>query len=348
MASEYIRYRSDLLGTQVITRDGGKRLGVVSQLWVDIDRKEVVAIGLRESMLSGVLSNMQQVMPLSEIRQIGDVILVDDNLMFEDPSLAESYNNLINCEVVTELGEPLGRVRGFKFDVATGELQSLIIAAVGYPQIPDQVVSTYELPIEEVVSGGADRLIVFEGAEDKMVQLTVGIFERLGISGAPWEREGVEDYMMPTPPSNQLGTGLKTPAPPPREATPIPQETWKEEEYAEPLPRWEPEPVERRQAEPAYVEPMYAEPEYYQPQEYPPPEYQPQEYPAEEESNWSEESNWDDTPAAPAQEKGSYAEDYKEVTEDVWGDTEAEPYNPPPVNLPEKKRVVEYEEETDY
>jgi sporulation protein YlmC with PRC-barrel domain len=76
--------RSDLMGTQIITRSGGKRLGVVSQLWVDVDRREVVAVGMRESMLSGVLSNVQQTMMLTSVRQIGDVILVDDNIAMED------------------------------------------------------------------------------------------------------------------------------------------------------------------------------------------------------------------------------------------------------------------------
>ncbi len=338
MASEYIRYRADLLGTQVVTRDGAKRLGIVSQIWVDIDRKEVVALGLRESMLSGVLSNAMQIMPLSEIRQIGDVILVDDDLILEDPMAVEVYNTLINCEVITENGEPLGRVRGFKFDIATGELQTLIIASVGYPQIPDQVVSTYELPVDQVVSSGPDRLIVFEGAEDKMVQLTVGILERLGISAPPWERDDMGDYMMPTPPANQLGTGLKTPAPPMREAPPIRME--REREYAEPMPRWEPqpEPMQRRQQmeppPPSYTEPepIYAaEPEYYPPQD--------------QGSNWDDEdSNWDDEPATPSPSS------YQDVTEDVWGEPKTPESNPsdrPPVNL-ERKRVVEYEEETDY
>lgn len=335
MASEYIRYRADLLGTQVITRNSGKRLGVVSQLWVDVDRREVVALGLRESMLSGVLSNTQQIMLLSSIRQIGDVILVDDDMVLEDPLSVEPYSNLINCEVITETGEPLGRVRGYKFDVSTGELQALIIASIGYPQIPDQVISTYELPIEEIVSSGPDRLIVFEGAEDKMVQLTVGLLERLGISTAPWEREMDEDYMMPTSPANQLGTGIKAPAPPIRTATPIREEAWSEDYLEpEPAPRWEPEPLRQRQVEPAYSEPIYAEPEYYE----------------EAQDNWSEESNWDDTPAPAAYEKKpDYATDYQEVTEDVWTDEDAQqPYNPPPVNLPQKKKAYEYEEEPDY
>ena len=37
--------RSELMGTQVITRDTGRRLGVVGEVIVDIDRREVVALG---------------------------------------------------------------------------------------------------------------------------------------------------------------------------------------------------------------------------------------------------------------------------------------------------------------
>jgi len=43
----------------------------------------------------------------------------------------------------------------------------------------EQVLSTYELPIEEIVSSGPNRLIVFEGAEERVTQLTVGLLERL-------------------------------------------------------------------------------------------------------------------------------------------------------------------------
>jgi hypothetical protein len=41
--------------------------------------------------------------------------------------------------------------------------------------------------------------------------------------------------------------------------------------------------------------------------------------------------------------------DYREVNDDVWSpEDEAEPYQAPPVNIPQKKKVTEYEEELDY
>ena len=44
--SERLWLRSELMGTQVITTDTGRRLGVVGEVVVDIDRREVVALGL--------------------------------------------------------------------------------------------------------------------------------------------------------------------------------------------------------------------------------------------------------------------------------------------------------------
>jgi sporulation protein YlmC with PRC-barrel domain len=223
MTSSYdqFRQRSDFLGTQVITRSTGKRLGVVSQVWVDVDRGEVMALGLRDTVIPGVMTGTEQTMMLTSIRQIGDVILVDDDTALEDVSLAP-YSKIINSEVITESGEMLGRVRDFKFDVVTGKLESVIIASFGAPQIPDQVISTYELPIDEIVSSGPDRLIVFEGAEEKLVQLSVGLLERMGIGRAPWERDDENEYIMPISTANQLPSGMQTPVEPIRDRAPSP------------------------------------------------------------------------------------------------------------------------------
>ena len=213
MTSEQICQRSDILGTQVITRDRGKRLGVVSQLWVDIDRREVVAIGLRDNIFA--VAGMPRFMFLSNVSEIGDVLLVEDESAIEDDVDVEVYSILINSEVITETGELLGRVRGFRFDPEDGKLVSIIIASLGIPQIPDQVLSTYELGIEEIVSSGPNRLIVFEGSEERLRQLSVGLLERVGLGQAPWEREEDEQgyYPKPVATGNQFGPGVRIPAP---------------------------------------------------------------------------------------------------------------------------------------
>jgi sporulation protein YlmC with PRC-barrel domain len=321
MTSETTWQRSDLLGTQVITRNNGKRLGVVSQLWVDIDRREVVALGLRENIFSGIVSGTQEIMLLRNIRQIGDVILVDDDNVLEDNLDVESYSSVINSEVITETGELLGKVRGFKFNVETGQLESLIVASLGLPLIPDQIVSTYELSIEEVVSSGPDRLIVFEGAEDKLVQLTVGVLERLGIGRPPWEREDDDYYVMPTSAANQLGTGLPTTQPLRTAAAPA-RDTWDEDNWGEAESRAMQEPMQELEPEPYY-----------------------------EEDNWgnTEEPRQQVAYVEDDYRQSQYVEEDVEVTGDAWADDEnPKPYQAPKLNLPERQKVAEYEEEVDY
>lgn len=252
MTSEQIIRRSDILNTKVITDDNAKQLGLVSQLWVDIDQREVVALSLRDNLIA--FSGVPRYMYLSSIRKIGDVLLVDNEDVIEDIDV-EIYSNLINYEVITETGELLGRVRSFVFNPETGKIASLIIASLGIPQIPEQVLSTYELPIDEIISSGANRLIVVEGAEERLNQLTVGLLERLGIGKAPWERDEDEAYYTPTTTKaeNQLGTGVPLQAPkvqPLRTNRPVVEQAWDEDDYEYELEeRQPPQQLRQRQYE---------------------------------------------------------------------------------------------------
>lgn len=315
MTTDNIRLRNEFINTQVITRDGGKKLGVVKEILVDIDQREVVALGLRDNMLS--LSGMPQYMYITSIRQIGDVVLVDNEDAIEMVDI-DAYTTVINSEVITEAGEPLGRVRDFQFDLATGKVSSIIIASLGYPQIPDQVLSTYEISIEEVVSSGPNRLIVFEGAEERLTQLTVGVLERLGIGRAPWEKED-EDYIYAPPtarPENQLGTGIPV-RPPVETRQPVMEERWDEDTWEQPITP----PPPRQRAESIRYE-----------------EY--------EEDNWGEVQREEPVPYEPPRQENEYEYDYDDVQGDVWDDdVEPEPYNPPRVNIPQKQKQAEYYEE---
>ncbi len=332
MTTEQIRPRSDILNTQVITRDNGKRLGVVKELLVDIDKRQVVALGLRDNLLA--VAGMPKYMLLSSIRQFGDVILVDDQDVIEDIDV-DAYSTLINSEVITETGELLGRVRGFKFNVEDGTVSALIIASIGLPQIPDQVISTYELPIDEIVSSGPDRLIVFEEAQEHLVQLTVGVLERMGVGRPPWEKDTEDPYYTPTArPENQLGTGIpiRTPISQTVENANRAQDAW-DDDWQEP----ELEPIRRE----AQVPKKYVEARL-------------------EEDNWSDER--EESPQPVRYEQPVYSspepnygktntQDYDkyEVEGDAWDDDRSpEPYKAPRVNIPEKKKAPEYEEEAGY
>jgi sporulation protein YlmC with PRC-barrel domain len=206
--SDRLWLRSELMGTQVITRDTGRRLGVVGEVVVDIDRREVVALGLRDNPLTRFLPGLPRWMPLDRIRQVGDVILVDSADSLAQGFNPERYSKVINCQVISESGEQLGRVLGFSFDIETGELTTLVLGALGVPLLGEGVLSTWELAVEEVVSSGPDRIIVYEGAEEKLKQLGTGLLEKLGIGGPSWEQEERDRFRQTmVPVENQLASG---------------------------------------------------------------------------------------------------------------------------------------------
>lgn len=310
MTIDNIRLRNEFINTQVITRNTGKKLGVVKEVLVDVDQREIVALGLRDNVLS--LSGMPQYFYLNSICQTGDVVLVENEDVFELVEV-DLYSPLVNSEVVTETGEPLGRVRDFQFDLGTGKVSSIIIASLGFPQIPEQLISTYELSIDEVVSSGPDRLIVFEGAEERLNQLSVGLLERLGIGRPSWERTEEDLYYPPTTrPENQLGTGIPIQTPVrTRQPEPVMEEAWREDDWQEsrPAPRREVAPA------PRYPEPTAYEDDY-------------------------EVDNWGEAEVADREYQ------YDEPERDMWED-EGDEYEAPRVNIPQTRRqkMPEYYDE---
>ena len=196
------------MGTQVITRDTGRRLGLVGEVVVDIDRREVVALGLRDNPLTRFLPGFPRWLPLDQIRQVGDVILVDTVDSLSENFVPERFNKVINCQVITESGDQLGRVLGFSFDIETGELLTLVMGALGVPLLGEGVLSTWEMPVDEIVSSGPDRIIVYEGAEEKLKQLNSGFLEKLGVGNSGWEESERERYRVNlVPVENQLTSG---------------------------------------------------------------------------------------------------------------------------------------------
>ena len=209
--SERLWLRSELMGTQVITTDTGRRLGVVGEVVVDIDRREVVALGLRDNPLTRFLPGLPKWMPLESIKQVGDVILVESLDSLSEGFSPERYGKVINCQVITESGQLLGRVLGFSFDIETGDLISLVMGAVGVPLLGEGVLSTWEIPAEEIVSSGTDRIIVYEGAEEKLNQLSSGLLEKLGVGGSSWDDRQANAYSANlVPVENQLLSGTES------------------------------------------------------------------------------------------------------------------------------------------
>jgi sporulation protein YlmC with PRC-barrel domain len=189
-------------------------------------------------------------MPLQSIRQVGDVILVDSADSLSEGFNPERYSKVINCQVITEAGEQLGRVLGFSFDIETGELTSLVLGALGVPLLGEGVLSTWELTVEEIVSSGPDRIIVYEGAEEKLKQLGTGLLEKLGVGGPSWEQEERERYRLnAVPVENQLAAGQPTAQEQQRRIQPATNRRFEPEDdydYVEVDQRREREPLRQR------------------------------------------------------------------------------------------------------
>ena len=61
--------------------------------------------------------------------------------------------------------------------------------AWGISAIPDDVISTYAVDVREVIDAGRERILVEDGCEQRVEQLSVSLLQRLELAGTPWEEE---------------------------------------------------------------------------------------------------------------------------------------------------------------
>lgn len=181
--------RGLILNKLVVTRTSGARLGVATQLWVDTDAWEVVALDVRQNAFVGVVDHVL----LESLRQVGDVILVHDEGAVERRWSSYGYSTVVGKDVVTESGQFIGRVRDFEFDPEDGAIARLIVDAWGVPTVPEGVVSTYAVDVSEIIQCGQERVIVAEDAESRVEQLSVSVLQRLTLTAPPWEEEAYDD-----------------------------------------------------------------------------------------------------------------------------------------------------------
>ena len=182
---EILLTRGLILNKLVVTRTSGSRLGVATELWVDTDEWEVVALDVRQNAFVGTVDHVL----LESLRQVGDVILVHDEDAVEQRWSAYGYSQVVGKDVVTESGQFIGRVRDFEFDPEDGAIARLIVDAWGVPTVPEGVVSTYAVDVAEVIECGQERILVAEDAESRVEQLSVSVLQRLALTAPPWEEE---------------------------------------------------------------------------------------------------------------------------------------------------------------
>ncbi len=103
--------------------------------------------------------------------------------------ISANSNNWTGFEVITETGDVLGWVK----NTICSENDAppfLIISILSISWLPEVLTGSYQLPTSEIVSIGTKRVIVFEGAEDRLICQTVSLLERIGLVQPPWCKKG--------------------------------------------------------------------------------------------------------------------------------------------------------------
>ncbi|GLC58017.1 hypothetical protein PLESTB_001309000 [Pleodorina starrii] len=110
---------SDVMDKDVISSTTGRKLGKMGEAWVDASRLEVTCFDLESSGAIGVV-------PLLTIKQVGDVVLVQEDGVLRQPLDPRfGFTKLLGWEVRTPNNRALGKVRDMSFSRDTGTISKI-------------------------------------------------------------------------------------------------------------------------------------------------------------------------------------------------------------------------------
>ncbi|XP_009761328.1 uncharacterized protein LOC107782764 isoform X1 [Nicotiana tabacum] len=178
--------RSNMIAKQVISIRSALSLGFVSQLWVEINSWIVFLVEVRPNLLSGEVEKFL----LEDVKQVGDVVLVEDESVMENEFKLVGLQTLVGYNVVTPRQRNIGKVRGYTFNINSGAVESLELDCLGISIIPSSLVSTYCLFVEDVVDVLSDTIVVQEAAVSRLQKLTKGFWD----AQKTYSADEVEDY----------------------------------------------------------------------------------------------------------------------------------------------------------
>ncbi|KFK36765.1 hypothetical protein AALP_AA4G167400 [Arabis alpina] len=168
-----ITTRSNLVAKQVISIKSALSLGFISQLWVDTTSWLVLVVDVKPSLLSGESERFL----LKDIARVGDVVLVEDEVVLDTEFKLVGLETLVGYRVVTPGGRNIGKVRGYSFNINSGIVESLELDSFGVTIIPSSLVSTYRLDVEDVIEVLEDIVVVQEAAASRKQRLTKGLWD---------------------------------------------------------------------------------------------------------------------------------------------------------------------------
>ncbi|XP_034913570.1 uncharacterized protein [Populus alba] len=160
--------RSSILAKQVFSIQSALSLGFVSQIWVDTKSWVVLVVEVRPNLLSGESERFL----LEDVSQVGDVVLVEDENVMDTELKMIGLETLVGYRVVTPGQRDIGKVRGYSFNINSGAVELLELDSFGISIIPSSLVSTYALPVEDVLEVLSDTVVVHESAASHIQRLT--------------------------------------------------------------------------------------------------------------------------------------------------------------------------------
>jgi hypothetical protein len=98
---------------------------------------------------------------------------------------------LIGSEVLTETGVRLGWLRYFRADSAS-HAYYLVLSPVKWPLCFSWLRSRYEISAGLVTYAIHSRVLLREGAEEEILNLRVGLIEKIGFGNLPWQQKTQE------------------------------------------------------------------------------------------------------------------------------------------------------------
>ncbi len=166
--------RSTLIGSPIFTRASREKLGLINQIWCISGFQQVVVLGVCKKWHLGA----QRYVKLENVEFSDSALWVEKEDVVGRFSVY-THTTYLRAEIMTEVGLRLGRVRDFRFDKATGNIRAWELSSTGFPFIPEPLARTHELLADELVSSSYKRLIVAEGAENRLNQVTFDVREGL-------------------------------------------------------------------------------------------------------------------------------------------------------------------------
>ncbi|KAL9362044.1 hypothetical protein Peur_044829 [Populus x canadensis] len=182
--------RSSILAKQVISIQSALSLGFVSQIWVDTKSWVVLVVEVRPNLLSGESERFL----LEDVSQVGDVVLVEDENVMDAELKMIGLETLVGYRVVTPGQRDIGKVRGYSFNINSGAVELLELDSFGISIIPSSLVSTYALPVDDVLEVLSDTVVVHESAASHIQRLTKGFWDAQNVGTKIDEGEEYSDY----------------------------------------------------------------------------------------------------------------------------------------------------------